>query len=132
MEERHNSGAYMKYTNSSLTEKKFSFCNLNELGIDKFEPKATGDVKLDFALILANIEEYCNNKNLEVTQNIFETYDLKNKIRVQIPVTLEAGERTYPMYLIYNQEHKDSYQKINPILKDNHFENALYLSIIPM
>lgn len=132
MAERHSSGAYFKYADDNLTEKKFSFSNLNELGIDKFESIATGNVKMDFALAMGYIEEHCRNKNLKVTQSVFETYDLNNKMRVLIPVSIEAGEKVYPLYLIYNQEHKESYQKINPILKDNHFENALFLSIIPM
>lgn len=132
MEERYRSGAYFKYTNDDLTEKKFGFSNLNELGIDKFEPIATGNVNADFALAMAYLEDHCRNKNLKITQSVFETYDLNNKMRVLIPVSIESGERVYPLYLIYNQEHKDSYQKINPILKDNHFENALFLSIIPM
>jgi hypothetical protein len=132
MEERRSSGAHFKYADTDLIEKKFGFSNINELGIDKFESTATGNVKLDFVLAMGYIEEHCKNKNLKITQSVFETYDLNNKMRVLIPVTIGIGEKSYPMYLIYNQEHKDSYQKINPILKENHFENALYLSVVPM
>jgi hypothetical protein len=132
MEERYLSGAYFKYADSNLIEKKFSFSNLHELGIDRFESTATGNVRVDLALTMGYIEEHCRNKKMRINQNVFETYDLKNKMRVLIPVTIETGEKTYPVYLIYNQEHKDAYQKINPALKENHFENALYLSVIPM
>lgn len=132
MEARYHSGAYFRYADGYLTDKKFDFSNLHELGIDKFEQETTGNVKIDFAMVMAQIEEHCGTKDLNITQNVFEIYDLRNKMRVLIPVTIEVGERTFPLYLIYTQEHRDAYQKINPVLKDNHFENALYLSLIPI
>lgn len=46
MEERYLSGAYFKYADSNLIEKKFSFSNLHELGIDRFESTATGNVRV--------------------------------------------------------------------------------------
>ncbi|WP_316803258.1 hypothetical protein [Pedobacter nototheniae] len=132
MEKRHNSGAYFKYTDSNLTDQKFSYSNLHELGIDKFESTATGKINIDFALVMGYIEEHCRNKKIKINQSVFQTYDLSNKMRVLIPISIEKAERVYPLYLIYNDEHRESYQKINPTLKENHFENALYLSLIPM
>lgn len=132
MEARYHSGAYFRYADRYLTNKKFDFSNLHELGIDTFEHDTTGNVKIDFAMVMGQIEEFCDNKNLNITKNFFEVYDLSNKMRVLIPVTIEIGERTFPLYLIYTQEHRDAYQRINPVLKDNHFENALYLSLIPI
>lgn len=132
MEENYLSGAHFRYTDTNLSETKFCFSNLEELGVDKFEPKATGRVNLDLMLAMGYIEKAFINKGLKAEINPFEVYDLKNNIRVLIPATVEAEEKSYPLYLIYNEEHKAAYQKINPVLKENHFQNALYLSVIPV
>jgi len=132
MAQRQNSGEVFNYTDASLNEQKFTYSNLNELGLEKFEPTATGNVRMDFALTAGYIDEHFRKEKIYITQNVFETYDLSNKMQALIPISIETNEKVYPLYLIYNQEHKDSYHKINPILKANNFENALYLSLIPM
>jgi hypothetical protein len=127
-----NSGAYFKYENYNLVNKNFSYTNIDQLGIESFDMTVTGHLNIDLPFLMTYIQERCDAKKLKIEQNLMQYYDLENKMHIQVPLIIETGEKVYPLYLIYNQQHKDAFQKISPLLKENHFENALYFSILPV
>jgi len=132
MAKRHSSGEVFKYADLNLHDQKFIYSNISELGLGKIEPTATGNVRIDLELAVGYIDDHFRKEKTYINQNVFESYDLSNGMQVQIPISIETADKVYPLYLIYNQNHKESYNKINPILKANNFQNALYLSIVPM
>ncbi|GAA4202293.1 hypothetical protein GCM10022289_16840 [Pedobacter jeongneungensis] len=125
-----SSGAIFKYENYNLLNTKFAYTNIAQLGIDRFESTATGNLAVDLPLIMAYIEQACDTNGIKIKQQLMQYYDLVNEMQVQVPLIIETGEKVFPVYLIYTEQHKESFQKIGPLLKENHFENAIYFSIL--
>jgi len=131
-QEMQVAGSVFRYENRSLTDTQFLYSNIEDLGIEKFECTATGNPAIDFALIMGFIDQGCEKQSIKIIQSPLQTYDLKNNVRVIIPLTLELGEKVFPVYLLYNEMQKNAYLKIKPVLTANHFEPALYFSILPL
>jgi hypothetical protein len=127
-----STGAYFKYETENYLNTKFAYTNIEQLGIERFESTTTGNLAVDLPLIMAYIEQACDTNSIKIKQELMQYYDLVGEMQVQVPLIIEIGEKVFPVYLIYTQQHRESFKKIEPLLKENHFENALYFSIINM
>ena len=132
IQDKIKDGLYFDYQDLDLQDKTFTFTNIQELGIEKFRIEAKGNIRIDCINTMIEIADQCEKIGLKIEQEVLQHYDLDNKKKVTVPMVVNVGEKVFPVYFIYNEFQKQAYHKINPALKANHFENAIYFSVINM
>lgn len=127
-------GLYFEYINQDLLSQELIFYNniKKELGFEIEDIKASGNVRIDAAISVTNIEKKCIEQNKSFNLLIRQIILLNDNHEAIVPVLIEIDTLKYPTYFIYNETHKDQFLKIKNKLYDKGYKSCLYFSSIPM
>lgn len=127
-------GILFEYQDLNLSDKNVHFnSNLESLtGISLTNDlAATGNVKIDATLVISEIQTKVQAEDKTFSFKAMHNITLNDGKDAIVPVFITIDQKSHPVYFVYNETHKNQFNKINSKLYSRGFK-SIYFSILPM
>ncbi len=131
-EKRKVAGLYFEYSdNYKLEAVTDLYTNIEQIGLKQPPKNLTGITKIDLLTVLTDLTEQYKTVDKKVDFDVMQEINLGGKVAT-IPILVNVYSDSYPVYLIYTEEHAIQYKNINQELQKNGIIHSVYYSVLPI
>jgi hypothetical protein len=125
-------GLLFQYQDLNLEhENLFYNSNLTQItGLNIDNVKATGKLRIDAIILISELDKICKAQNKAFAYTVMEKVNVNDNKEATVPVMLTIDGKKYPTYFIFNETHKNQFNKIKNTLFKHRYKNCIYLSTL--